>query len=53
LDPGDWEFRMGSSNTPSETPTSQEQGSTLDPTIGTQKNSNRGKTDHAWGHCKQ
>ncbi|XP_016164931.1 uncharacterized protein LOC107607495 [Arachis ipaensis] len=49
------EFRMASSNTPSETPTptSQEQGSTPDPTIGTQKNSNRGKTDPAWGHCKQ
>ncbi|KAL4326853.1 hypothetical protein AHAS_Ahas13G0041600 [Arachis hypogaea] len=46
---------MASSNTPSETPTptSQEQGSTPDPTIGTQKNSNRGKTDPAWGHCKQ
>nr|XP_029154502.1 uncharacterized protein LOC114927741 [Arachis hypogaea] len=28
---------MASSNTPSETPTSQEQGSTPDPTIGTQK----------------
>ncbi|XP_025651956.1 uncharacterized protein [Arachis hypogaea] len=44
---------MASSNTPSETPTSQEQGSTPDPSIGTQKNSNRGKTDPAWGHCKQ
>ncbi|XP_052111648.1 uncharacterized protein LOC107470826 [Arachis duranensis] len=44
---------MASSNTPSETPTSQEQGSTPDPTIGTQKTSNRGKTDPAWGHCKQ
>ncbi|KAL4355706.1 hypothetical protein AHAS_Ahas09G0013500 [Arachis hypogaea] len=44
---------MASSNTPSETPTSQEQGSTPDPSVGTQKNSNRGKTDPAWGHCKQ
>ncbi|XP_015950221.1 uncharacterized protein LOC107475100 [Arachis duranensis] len=44
---------MASSNTPSETPTSQEQGSTPDPPIGTQKNSNREKTDPAWGHCKQ
>ncbi|XP_057719848.1 uncharacterized protein LOC130934278 [Arachis stenosperma] len=48
---------MASSNAPLETPTptSQEQGSTPDPspTIGTQKASNRGKTDPAWGHCKQ
>ncbi|XP_025652305.1 uncharacterized protein [Arachis hypogaea] len=44
---------MASANTPSETPSSQEQGSTPDASIGTQKNNNRAKTDHAWGHCKQ
>ncbi|KAL4365278.1 hypothetical protein AHAS_Ahas07G0090100 [Arachis hypogaea] len=44
---------MASSNTPSETSTSQEQGLTPDATSETQKNSNRGKTDLAWGHCKQ
>ncbi|XLR41669.1 hypothetical protein S83_026329 [Arachis hypogaea] len=44
---------MASSNTRSETPTSYEQELTPDPTIETQKNSNRGKTDPAWGHCKQ
>ncbi|KAL4372740.1 hypothetical protein AHAS_Ahas05G0012000 [Arachis hypogaea] len=37
VQPSSQEFRMASSNTPSETPTSQEQGSTPDPTIGTQK----------------
>ncbi|KAL4382048.1 hypothetical protein AHAS_Ahas04G0194500 [Arachis hypogaea] len=44
---------MASANTPSETPSSQEQGSTPDASIGTQKNNNRAKTDPAWGHCKQ
>ncbi|XLR50739.1 hypothetical protein S83_001411, partial [Arachis hypogaea] len=44
---------MASANTPSETPSSQEQGSTPDASIGTQKNNNRAKTYPAWGHCKQ
>ncbi|XLR18097.1 hypothetical protein S83_046009 [Arachis hypogaea] len=34
---------MASANTPSETPSSQEQGSTLDASIGTQKNNSRAK----------
>ncbi|XLR03426.1 hypothetical protein S83_069624, partial [Arachis hypogaea] len=45
--------RMSAVNTPSETPSSQEQGSTADASIGTQKNNNRAKNDPAWGHCKQ
>ncbi|KAL4300407.1 uncharacterized protein LOC107607456 [Arachis ipaensis] len=44
---------MALSNAPSETPTFQEQGSTLDATIRTQKNSNRGKIDPVCGHYKQ
>ncbi|XP_025645006.1 uncharacterized protein [Arachis hypogaea] len=44
---------MSAANTPSETPSSQEQGSTADASIGTQKNNNRAKNDPAWGHCKQ
>ncbi|XLR48029.1 hypothetical protein S83_032689 [Arachis hypogaea] len=44
---------MTFANTPSETPSSQEQGSTPDASIRTQKNNNRAKTDPAWGHCKQ
>ncbi|XLR27007.1 hypothetical protein S83_054907, partial [Arachis hypogaea] len=45
--------RMSFANTPSETPSSQEQGSTTDASIGTQKNNNRAKNDPAWDHCKQ
>ncbi|KAL4331564.1 hypothetical protein AHAS_Ahas13G0512700 [Arachis hypogaea] len=48
----DEECRMASSNTPSEAPTFQEQGSTSDTTNGTQKHTNREKTDPGWGHCK-
>ncbi|XLR13394.1 hypothetical protein S83_041332 [Arachis hypogaea] len=44
---------MASANIPLETPSSQEQGSTPDASIGNQKNNNRAKTDPAWGHCKQ
>ncbi|KAL4306301.1 hypothetical protein AHAS_Ahas16G0164600 [Arachis hypogaea] len=44
---------MSFANTPSETPSSQEQGSTTDASIGTQKNNNRAKNDPAWDHCKQ
>ncbi|XP_020970105.1 probable LRR receptor-like serine/threonine-protein kinase At3g47570 [Arachis ipaensis] len=39
---------MSAANTPSETPSSQEQGSTADASIGTQKNNNRAKNDLAW-----
>ncbi|KAL4345164.1 hypothetical protein AHAS_Ahas11G0251000 [Arachis hypogaea] len=44
---------MASANTPSEIPSSQEQGSTPDASIGTQKNNNGANTNFAWGHCKQ
>ncbi|KAL4328891.1 hypothetical protein AHAS_Ahas13G0245400 [Arachis hypogaea] len=44
---------MAYANIPSEIPSSQEQGSTPDASIGTQKNNNRAKTDPAWGHCKE
>nr|XP_025664895.1 uncharacterized protein LOC112763443 [Arachis hypogaea] len=47
---------MASSQTPSETPPSQEQASSATPTpdLTTKRvYNNRGKTDPAWGHCKQ
>ncbi|XLS62306.1 hypothetical protein HN51_016534, partial [Arachis hypogaea] len=47
---------MSSSQTPSETPPSQEQASSATPTYDlTTKRvyNNRGNTDSAWGHCKK
>ncbi|XP_057757176.1 uncharacterized protein LOC130976341 [Arachis stenosperma] len=44
---------MASANIPSKTPSLQEQGSTFDASIGTQKNNNRAKINPAWGHYKQ